>query len=647
MNVNTVASPVSRFAAVAVAAIVCGAAGGGAAFASAPAERGVPAAEEVEVAVEASVTGEFPASAGPGTRMSVLVDVGAPLTDLTSVSTSLSVTDVPLESADAIDAFVMDPASIASHAVADSPVTASSGALPLAPGSLPVGTSSAVALSAAPGTLGLPTDTWGVYGVTVSVTVGQDVVWSEASPITWQPRLVPPLDVTVVASISGPNERVASLLGAAGDDRVALLVDPSALTISQRLGLDRREAYMLPAGNLDITSVAHSEAPAMLDAALAESRRYSSLPWLAVAATADDATAALATNAGAVAVLADPRWSGNGQPAASVVTAVPVDDLDLAPVILPDPALSATLASQPPTHPATTARVLAVAALRAGDGAGSVVVAPGDGWVVDGTRPSRAVAMLLNAPFVTARPLTAALSDPDRVSVDLPDNTPSAADSGSDLAVGAVSALDRLDVMASAADAPSAMVADARRAVFTAMSLADRADPERRATEFAAAADRAESVINAVVVTSGNTLNLVSSTGDVPLTVQNNLDVAVTVRVAMTSRSPALVTKAQPTATVEAGSEATVLVPVTAVSNGDVNVSVALRNEDGQTVAVAQTLRIKVRAQWGNAATGVFTAGLVVLLIAGIVRTARRGRKDTRVRPADSTNVAGASDTDA
>lgn len=641
------ASPVSRFAAAAVAALICGSAGAGAAFASAPGGRVLPAAEEADIAVDASITGEFPSSADPGTRTSVLVEVGAPLTDLTNVSTSLSVTDVPLDSTDAIDAFVMDPASIASHAVARSTVTALSGGIPLAPGSLPVGTRSTVAVSAAPGALGLPTDTWGVYGVTVSVTVGQDVVWSQASPIIWLPKLVPPLDVTVVASVSGPKERVASLLGAAGDERVTLLVDPSALTTSQRLGIERREAYMLPAGNLDITSVAHAEAPAMLDAALAESRRYSSLPWLAVAASADDATAALATNAGAVAVLADPRWSSYGQPAASVVAATPINDLDLAPVILPDPALSAMLASQPPTQPATTARVLAVAALRAGADAGSVVVAPGDGWVVDGTQPSRAVAMLLNAPFVTARPLSTALSDPDRLLVDLPDNTPSADDAGSDLAVGAVSALTRLSVMASAADAPSAMVAEARRAMLSAMSLADRADPERRAADFAEATDLAESVINSVVVTSGNTLNLVSSSGDVPLTVRNNLDVAVTVRVSMTSRSPALVTKAQPTATVEAGAEATVLVPVTAVSNGDVNVTVVLRNEDGQTVAVAQTLRIKVRAQWGNAATGVFTAGLIVLLIGGVVRTARRGRRDTRVLPADSASVAGASDADA
>lgn len=646
------ASPVSRLAAVAVAAIVCATAGAGAAFASAPGARAVPAAEHADVAVDASVAGEFPASAGPGTRTTVLLTVGAPFADLTQVSTTLSVTDAPLESADAIEAFVKDPASSASHAVATAPVTASSAtapplAAPLPEGTLPVGTSATVALSAASADLGLPADDWGVYGVTVSVTVGENVVWSEASPLTWQPRLVPPLDVTVVASVAGPQERVASVLEAASDQRVALLVDPSALTTSQRLALDRRDAYLLPAGNLDITSVAHTETPALLDAALVESRRYSALPWLAVAAAADDATATLATHAGAVAILADARWAGISEPVSSVVTAMPVGELALAPLILPDPALSATLATQPPAQPATTARVLAVAALRAGAGSGSVVVAPGDGWVVDGTQPSHGIQALLDAPFVTARTLTAALSAPDRPSMDLPDSTPSDADVGSEQAVGAVSALARLDVMATAADSPSAMVADAKRAVFAAMSLADRADPERRAAELVDAVAQADTVINAVSVTSGSSLNLVSSSGDVPVTVQNNLDVAVTVRVSMMSRSPALVTKALPTATIEAGAEATVLIPVTAVSNGDADVTVVLRNDEGQTVAVAQTLRVKVRAQWGNAATGLFTAGLVVLLVAGIVRTARRGRKDTRVLPADSAEVAGASDADA
>ena len=46
----------------------------------------------------------------------------------------------------------------------------------------------------------------------------------------------------------------------------------------------------------------------------------------------------------------------------------------------------------------------------------------------------------------------------------------------------------------------------------------------------------------------------------------------------------------------------------------------ALRNEDGETVAVAETLRVRVRARGETLTTGVFTAALVVLLIAGIVQ---------------------------
>ncbi|MCB2413399.1 DUF6049 family protein [Demequina sp. TTPB684] len=644
---KTASAHLGRLARAAAVAVICGLAVAGAAGASMAQGGAAQTAQQVEAAVDASVVGSMPVSADPLTRLGTYVSVRAPLTDLSNVSATLTVTEAPLTSAAAINGFMEDPTGVASRAVATAPVTASSTSSPSPPGALPVGTTATVGLSVTPGGLGLPTPDWGVYGLTVSVAVDGKVVWSQASPVTWQPDLVPPLDVTVLASISGPPERVDALLAAASDERVTLLVDPSALTVRQRLDLNDREAYTLPIGNLDVTSVAHAGAPALLDAAVAESRELSSLSWIAVAAAADDATAALTTNAGAVAILADAKWAGAQPSTASVVTAEPVGEVALAPVVLPHLDLSLALASQPPSHPATNATVLALAALNAGQGNTSVVIAPGDSWVVDGTRPSQAIDALLDAPFVTATPLTAALSAPDRPAVDLPESLASEADAGSELAVGAVSALDRLSVMATAADAPSKMVADAQRAVWSSMSLPDRADPERRRAEFDEAMAQAEAVIKAVTVTSGTSLNLVSSSGQVPVTVRNDLDVPVTLRVAMMSRSPILLTKAQPTATVDAGTEATVLVPVNAVSNGDVKVTVALRNEEGQTVAVAETLRVRVRAQWGNAATGIFTAGLAVLLIAGIVRTARRGRKDTRVRPTSADDVAGASDADA
>jgi hypothetical protein len=125
----------------------------------------------------------------------------------------------------------------------------------------------------------------------------------------------------------------------------------------------------------------------------------------------------------------------------------------------------------------------------------------------------------------------------------------------------------------------------------------------------------------------------VSSSGNVPVTVRNDLETGVAVVVVMTSRSPSLIIDAQPVATVPAGTEQTVLVPITAVSSGDVLVTVALRSEDGATLAVAETLKVRVRAEWGNVATGVATAALVILLVAGVWRTIRRGRRDTRTGP--------------
>jgi hypothetical protein len=253
---------------------------------------------------------------------------------------------------------------------------------------------------------------------------------------------------------------------------------------------------------------------------------------------------------------------------------------------------------------------------------------------------------LLDAPFVEPIPLSDVLSAPERTAIDLPDVVELLSDAPAEDVVAVVSALSFLEALATATTSKSTMITDAERALLEALALQNRSDPLFRAEQVAAATETANSVLGSVAVTSGSQLLLVSSSGSVPITVRNSLDVPVTVRVTVTSRSPILQTKVHPVATIEPGAEATVTVPVKAISSGDVNVSVALRSEEGATLAVAETLKVRVRAAWGNLATGLFTAALVVLLIAGVVRTIRRGRKDTRLRPSDDMPVAGASSAD-
>ena len=124
-------------------------------------------------------------------------------------------------------------------------------------------------------------------------------VWTRASPLTWQPAALPPLTVTAVATITGAESRVEGLLTAAADPRVSLLVDPTALTDEQRASLKGRDAYALPAANIDVTSAAHAETPALIKDAVSRSRALSTLKWIAVAAATDASTVSTATKEGA------------------------------------------------------------------------------------------------------------------------------------------------------------------------------------------------------------------------------------------------------------------------------------------------------------------------------------------------------------
>lgn len=603
-----------------------------------------PPGERVIAGLSIQMAGDVPASASSQTMYGMTVEAISTLRPVNNVTVSLAVTDAPFADVAALTAFVDSPSGNAVRPLVSAPFTdgTPSG------GQLSTGVRTATTLMVPAGGLGLPADAPGVYGVVVEVAVDGEPVWTRASPLTWQPAALPQLTVTAVATIAGAESRVAGLLMAAADPRVDLLVDPAALTDAQRLSLQDREAYALPAANVDVTSAAHAETPGLIEAAVKRTHEVSSLKWIAVAAATDKSTVAAATKEGAMAVLVDARWADvTAPPGGGAYNAGPIDDTATVPIVVADGPLSSLLASRSPADSTTTAWVVAQAAFEALAGAGSVVVAPGDSWGVEGTRPSRALGALLDAPFVTSRPLSDVVSAPDRPSLELPALTAKPSDATADDVVGAVSALTRLDDLTKATTTYSKVIANAELGVLTSLSLSNRVDPRYRAEQATAARDAANKVLDSVKVTSGSRLLLVSSSGSVPITVTNTLDVPVTVRLTVTSLSPILRTNEQPTVTVDASSDATVKVPVKAISSGDVGVSVALRTEDGATIAVAETLRVRVRAAWGNLTTAVFTAGLVVLLIAGLVRTIRRGRKDTRLRPTTDTPVAGASDEDA
>jgi hypothetical protein len=590
--------------------------------------------------LSASLVSIAPSYLTPSTSLAVRVAVTAGNKALTGVQSIVAVTEAPLGDTEAVDAFLESPEAFTAREVGRGQPAEFLQGVPRAPGTLDAGSAATTSLLVGPGALGLPRGTAGVYGVRVtSVADGIGPVVT-GFVITWSDAPIPRTDIAVIANVSGSPERVAALLKAASDPRVAIAVDPTMLPqVDPALAdLSEREVLMIPSGHVDISSVAHANAPSVLSFAVDRARAYAptSSPWLAVPGTLDQEVIDLATASGADAILAGTKLEFGRPDAAGSVATVRATSGALVPVALAHSRLSEALASSPPTDASATARIVAESALlaiSAADESGQpTLVAPGESWLVDGTRVSDEVAALFAAPWVRATTFASVLEANGPESTALR-SAPRTRDVPPEKVIAAQQAISRLEDLAAATEQPATLLDGPARDILASMGLPLRADVETRAEAMSGALEAAKAALAGVRVTSSSELTLVSNSGNVPITVRNDLDSGVTVVVVMTSRSPRLLIDAQPTAVVPAGTEQTVLVPVTAVSSGDVLVTVALRSEDGATLAVAQTLKVRVRAEWGNVATGVATAALVVLLIAGVYRTVKRGRRDTRTGP--------------
>jgi len=169
--------------------------------------------------------------------------------------------------------------------------------------------------------------------------------------------------------------------------------------------------------------------------------------------------------------------------------------------------------------------------------------------------------------------------------------------------------------------------------LLSAVSSTARGNHDLQEAAYRAAAATVDAALNGVDIVRNSDVNLIATSGEVPITVRNGLAVDSTVTVVMRSTSPNLQVRDRPSVAVPAGGEATAMIPVEAVSSANVNLSVWLINSDGDPVSEPQAFTMRVRADWGSAATAAFTGLLVLVLIGGIIRTIRRGRKDTRTGP--------------
>lgn len=126
-------------------------------------------------------------------------------------------------------------------------------------------------------------------------------------------------------------------------------------------------------------------------------------------------------------------------------------------------------------------------------------------------------------------------------------------------------------------------------------------------------------------------INLIDEQAKIPVSVTNGLDSPVTVLVNLKASDTRLQFGKVKPLTVPAGSTAQARIPVKAVGHGDVTVRVGLSNLEGQQVGTAETIQVRVRAEWESTGIYVLAGLLVVVLIFGIGRKIIKGTRGTKV----------------
>lgn len=256
-----------------------------------------------------------------------------------------------------------------------------------------------------------------------------------------------------------------------------------------------------------------------------------------------------------------------------------------------------------------------------------LVLALPRGYDGDAAHLGEVLAALADAPWVEPTTLTDLLDldAPGLPRTELPTTIEGDGELGAAVLRDAATVEETAAALASITPDPQTLLEATATALTPVLSVAWRSDPAGRAGLVEHVEAELSSIGQAVTALPSSTVNLINASAQVPIHVRNDLAVDVVVQVVLEPSDPRLQAPEPVTITVPAGAEATAQVPVRAVGSGDLPVEVLLRTPTGEPFGVATELQVRARPDWENVGTGLAAGALALLLVGGIVRTARRG----------------------
>jgi hypothetical protein len=259
------------------------------------------------------------------------------------------------------------------------------------------------------------------------------------------------------------------------------------------------------------------------------------------------------------------------------------------------------------------------------------------GWPPTAARLSQTIEALGNLPWYSATSLTTAAATP--VSPDVSFVPLTESDANLDIARRLVEREADIEAFSGALAEPTAVTAPNRVALLglLATSWRSAAGDWRNAVDDNLAAS--QSLLRSVTVSTTGPINVVGSKVDIPITLNNSINQAVTVRVRVVPSNGRLVVGNDVETVLDADSAKAVSIPVTAaVGNGDVTLRVTLFTPSGSAIDQPSLISVNVRADWEGIGSRIFAALVVLFFGFGVWRNIVHRRRDRAQAAHDEAN---------
>jgi hypothetical protein len=260
------------------------------------------------------------------------------------------------------------------------------------------------------------------------------------------------------------------------------------------------------------------------------------------------------------------------------------------------------------------------------------------GWPPTAGRLSQTIESLANMPWYDATSLTTAAATPVSPDVSFVPLAESAANV--DIARRLIEREAEVQSFADALADPAAVTAPHRIALLGLLATSWRtsAGDWRNAVGDSLAAS--DALLRSVTVSTTGPINVVGSKVDIPITLNNAFDQAVTVRVRVVPSNGRLVVGNDVETVIDADSAKAVSIPVTAaVGNGDVTLRVTLFTPSGSAIDQPSLIAVNVRADWEGIGSRIFAALVVLFFGFGIWRNIVHRRRDRAQAAHDEANT--------